>query len=89
MPEDKGIYPKYVVFKHPDFIPFWLEGRAAPPEIGHSVPLELVGDFCFVLKPGSDRHARVAIAAYAQSVMEDKPLLGEELMQIISDGPRR
>ncbi len=89
MLETEGIYPKYVVFKHPDFVPFWMEARAAPPEIGESIPLEVVEDFCFVLKPGSDRHARVAMAAYAQSVMEDKPLLGEELMQIVADGPRK
>jgi len=94
MPEDRGIYPKYVVFKHPEYEPTWIEaqtfsisGPTFPGEQGDK--LDLVEEFIFVLKPGSDRHARVAMAAYAQSVMEDKPLLGEELMQIVADGPRK
>ncbi len=88
---DKGIYPKYVVFKHPPFEPSSVTAGAIEFSVDYSplIPLEQVEEFCFVLKPGTDHHARVAIAAYAQSVMGDSPLLGEELMQIISDGPRK
>jgi len=91
MPEPEGIYPKYVVFKHPFFAPTSIIARAYEELSQGSRREELlrqVQDFVFVLKPGKDRHARVAIAAYAQSVMVDKPLLGEELMQVIADGPR-
>ncbi len=96
MPESKGLYPKYVVFKHPEYEAAAFEAYAV---VGftdrggklayNSRTIDQVEDFYFVLKPGSDRHARVAMAAYAQSVMEDDPLLGEELMQIINDGPRK
>ncbi len=96
MPESKGLYPKYVVFKHPGYVVAAFEGSAIVDFTDRAGdlaftgrPLEQVEDFYFVLKPGSDRHARVAMAAYAQSVMEDDPLLGEELMQIINDGPRK
>jgi len=93
MPEVKGLYPKYLVFRHPeeDF-PVLRASHMhvhGDPPLPHEHSLELVDDFCFVLKPGSDRHARVGVAAYAQSVMEDDPMLGEELMQIITDGPRK
>ena len=89
MPQDEGIYPKYVVFKHPDFVPEQVIAHAYEQAMGIGMNLPIVEEFVFVLKPGTDRHARVAIAAYAQSVMEEKPLLGEELMQIVADGPRR
>ena len=86
--EGKGIYPKYVVFKHPSFVPEQVIAHAYEEVMGIGMNLPRVEEFVFVLKPGTDRHARVALAAYAQSVMVDKPLLGEELMQVIADGPR-
>ncbi len=90
MPQDDGIYPKYVVFKHPDFIPELIEAVAYhphPQEGGFRPPDTLfpIREFVFVLKPGTDKHARVAIAAYAESVRYDKPELSHELRQIISD----
>jgi len=89
MPEDKGIYPKYVVFKHPDFVPAQVIAHAYEEVMGIGMNLPIVEEFVFVLKPGTDRHARLVIRAYAQSVMDEQPLLGEELMQIGADGPRK
>ncbi len=34
MLETEGIYPKYVVFKHPDFVPDLIEAVAYPPYKG-------------------------------------------------------
>ncbi len=89
MPQDEGIYPKYMVFKHPDFIPDLIEAYAYHQYTGAGftppMPLLPIGEFVFVLKPGTDKHARVAIAAYAESVRYDKPILSSELRQIISD----
>jgi hypothetical protein len=39
----------------------------------------------FVLKPDTDPHARVALAAYAESVRLLRPQLASELDQILSD----
>ncbi len=87
---DKGIYPKYVVFKHPDFVPELIEAVAYPERgdrDGFIAPQLImpIKEFVFVLKPRTDPHARVAIAAYAESVRYDKPILSSELRQIISD----
>ena len=87
MLETEGIYPKYVVFKHPDFVPDLIEAVAYPPYKGGFTPPETlfpIQEFVFVLKV-TDHHARVAMAAYAESVRYDKPVLSSELRQIISD----
>lgn len=71
-----GIYPKYVVFKHPG------DDRDIDRE---DIQLEEVDDFCFVLKPIKDKHARIAMAAYAESVKEEKPQLAKDLYEILGD----
>lgn len=87
MPQDKGIYPKYVVFKHPKFDPAVIMASAweFSKEFSPPTRLEGVDDFCFVLKPIKDKHARIAMAAYAESVKEEKPKLAADLMEILSD----
>jgi hypothetical protein len=86
---DKGIYPKYVVFKHPDFemadafvTTRYDEGNETGVEV---YDLEQVKDFTFVLKPLKDRHARLALAVYAESVRSEKPRLAAELKEILDD----
>lgn len=61
----------------------YIEGEAL--SIGFRSPLEEVTDFVFVLKPDSDPHARVALAAYAQSVRYEKPQLYDDLWEILKD----
>lgn len=39
----------------------------------------------FVLKPDTDPHARVALAAYAESIRPHRPNLAIELDQVLSD----
>lgn len=38
-----------------------------------------ITDFFFLLKPKRDHHARVALAAYIESVKEENPKLAEDL----------
>ena len=79
-----GLYAKYRVFKEP------ADADTHPVDItifttsDHSSVLE-VESFVFVLKPDSDHHARVALAAYAQSVIIEKPELYNDLMDVLSD----
>ena len=42
-------------------------------------------DFVFVLKPDSDRHARIALAAYSESCREEFPNLSKDLRAIAND----
>lgn len=99
-PEPDGLYEKYRVFKeptrdsqgnepaeHPVSLdpPLW---RTSIPEDEHFVILEELGEvqsFTFVLKPDNDPHARVAIAAYAWSVKDEKPALFRDLMEVLSE----
>lgn len=53
-------------------------------EIVTEVP-EITDSFLFVLKPESDPHARVALAAYAWSVRNDKPILHADLLDILRE----
>jgi hypothetical protein len=45
---------------------------------------EVTESFVFVLKPDSDHHARVALAAYAESVSLTKPRLGNDLRMVLA-----
>lgn len=45
--------------------------------------LEEVEAFIFPLKPDNDVHARVAIAAYAESVRGEKPQLASDLRDVL------
>lgn len=95
---DQGIYPKYVVFKHPSewemnkrpgIDPeFVARGLWPVPNTNiryEKLDMELVNDFVFVLKPISDKHARIALAAYAESVKEEKPQLSRDIYEVLSD----
>lgn len=57
---------------------------------GEIVPLleeleEITDEFLFVLKPKTDPHAQVALAAYAWSVKREKPLLHVDLLDILRE----
>ena len=94
---ERGIYPKYVVFKHPDFKPDKVEGKAtlrAETQFGADFiyHLELIGDFIFTLRPSRDYHARVALAAYAESVRHWNPLLADDIddaLDLVQSEPPR
>ncbi len=91
--ESDGLYYKYRVFKEPKGNTF------AHPVLPHPVPiratwrageagggeLEEVQEFTFTLKPDADHHARVALAAYAKSVAQEKPRLHDDLMEVLGD----
>ena len=81
----KGIYPKYVVFKHPEFIPEDLVAQAfgAHLDLDSSVDLDLVEDFVFALVPEKDHHARVALAAYAESVRPYQSALADDIDTVL------
>lgn len=92
-PEEDGLYYKYRVFREPDNVPthpvlmtayykinYELGGKEDP--IGYA---EEVTDFIFPLKPDTDHHARVALAAYAASVAEEKPRLSKDLFEVLRD----
>jgi len=67
--------------------PTWLSvmRSAVPttPDFQIIEQLEEVTDFVFVLKPSTDHHARVALAAYAWSCREDSPQLFSDLLDVL------
>lgn len=85
--EVDGLYEKYRVFKEPEaeehpvgVIATWHDGR-----FNYRGPLEEIMDsFVFVLKPDTDHHARVALAAYAESVSREKPKLANDLRLVLA-----
>lgn len=86
-PDPDGLYAKYRVFREPDNV---LEGdhpvgvdAVYRNEKGIEDFMEEVKEFVFVLKPDSDPHAKVALAAYAQSVSREKPLLSLDLWEVL------
>lgn len=78
---EQGLYPKYVVFKHPEAETFWSIAHASIE--GRLIDLEEVEDFTFVLRPSKDYHARVAMAAYAESVRHWNEQLAEDLYEAL------
>jgi len=80
-PDSLGLYAKYVVFKSSDLRdvttqdqdPVW--GDLFTDDLG----ITPIDDFVFVLRPDRDYHARVALAAYIESVWVDFPELAEDL----------
>jgi hypothetical protein len=81
---DRGIYPKYVVFRHPEkdegnAFGYWIQD-----EFSEVDNLELIEDFTFTLRPSKDYHARVALAAYAESVRHWNPQLAEDVENALS-----
>lgn len=77
-----GVYPKYLVFKHPDYIPDEVQCNSW---LGNDwEALELVEDFIFPLKPSTDRHARVALAAYAASCQGENPQLTRDILDALA-----
>lgn len=85
--EPRGLYFKYRVFREPDDVVSHPAEIQATYETDdwRSAVLEEVKEFIFPLKPDTDHHARVALAAYAFSVAIDDPQLAEELLDILSD----
>lgn len=91
---DRGIYPKFLVFEHPDEevqdvrVTYFHKHRLPDSPVvtnlhqHYAPPLD---DFVFVLKPISDKHARVALAAYAESVKEEKPNLSNDIREVLDD----
>lgn len=98
--EEDGLYFKYRVFKEPDDVythptsmmasytsikeGLMPSGYTSIKE-GRTSLAEEVSSFVFVLKPDTDHHARVALAAYAKSVAVEKPRLHSDLMEILTD----
>ncbi len=88
--EHEGIYPKYLVFKHPFFIPTMVDAWAyeeISQGVGHKRQEKLtqVKDFVFVLKPSTDKDAVIALAAYAMAVRDDNPQLSADLRGIVEE----
>lgn len=90
-PEEDGLYFKYRVFKEPDNVythptALLASYNSITEGAGQMAALaEEVRSFVFVLKPDTDHHARVALAAYAKSVAIEKPRLHNDLMEILTD----
>jgi hypothetical protein len=91
--EPDGLYEKYRVFKEPTSVlidevlghPVGMECTYDNPAVaGGRLYAEELHQFFFVLKPDSDYHARVAIAAYAESVERDKPALAQDLRDVLT-----
>lgn len=97
LPESEdGLYYKYRVFKEPEeaeshpvmMTAYYRRDRELenlgenPDPIGYA---KEVTDFIFPLKPDTDHHARVALAAYAISVSEEKPHLARDLFDVLRD----
>lgn len=86
-PDPDGLYDKYRVFREPedtDEHPVGMDAYYTNSQ-GREDRMEEVREFVFVLKPDSDHHARVALAAYAASVQLDKPQLAMDLREVLSD----
>ena len=89
-----GLYPKYIVYRWPkdplDIEPEIRAAYLADVQVGPEGPgevwaeLDQVKGFFFVLKPDSDHHARVALAAYAESVRMDDLQLAEDLDLVLA-----
>ena len=84
-----GLYPKYIVYLWPsdsfddepqlraDYLADVTVGPDGQGEVWFE--MEQPKGFLFVLKPDTDQHARVALAAYAESVRPSNPRLAEDL----------
>ncbi len=88
-----GLYPKYVVYRwpegsfgdEPEIRADYLADVSVGPEGKGEVwfEMEQPKGFLFVLKPDSDQHARVALAAYAESVRPTDPTLASDLEMVL------
>ena len=94
--EPDELHVKYRVFREPMEAkehPAPVEARWADDRVTHGrqgpesytmyYELDEVDSFTFVLKPDTDHHARVALAAYAASVRPFKPRLAEDLLGVL------
>lgn len=91
--DEDGLYYKYRVFREPEDV----EAHPVPMTAYYKRLYELgakedpigyakeVTDFIFPLKPDTDHHARVALAAYATSVSEERPELAKDLFDVLRD----
>ena len=91
--EMDGLYPKYIVYRwptdsfddDPQIRASYLADVTVGPEGQGEVWLEMEQPrgFLFVLKPDTDQHARVALAAYAESVRPSDPRLASDLEVVL------
>lgn len=94
--EDDGVYIKYRVFREPEgegiehpvevdaqYLYKKYDEGTGVTEMWHQ-ELEEVTEFVFPLKPDTDHHARVALAAYAASVRVEKPSLASDLEDLLA-----
>ena len=89
-----GLYPKYIVYRwpeqaaseEPDIQASYLADFTVGPDGMGEVWLEMEqpSGFLFVLKPDTDQHARVALAAYTESVRPSDPQLAADLDLVLS-----
>jgi len=88
MPDKDQLYPKYLVFHHPQALYDFTEAKTivvgGDAEEEETFLVEVDG-FFFVLKPDTDKHARVALAAYAESVADEFPGLAKDLRGYLLD----
>lgn len=89
-----GLYPKYLVYRWPSvegepnvMATYMADDISLGPDGVGEVWLEMdqVDEFYFVLKPSTDQHARVALAAYAESVRPTDPRLAADLDAVLSE----
>lgn len=83
---DDGLYEKYIVFKVAD-----LTGEDGMTLHTKDLGVEPIDGFVFVLRVDQDYHARVALAAYAESVYMYNPELAEDLrdaLRLMDPAPR-
>lgn len=101
MPDRDMLYEKYRVFHNPDPNDYasvigssgvkiraeFFAGNDTEKMHGGEIwlPLEEVEGFAFVLKPETDHHARVALAAYMASCANEFPQLSDDLKDILND----
>ena len=86
-----GLYTKYRVFREPDVET--QEGHPVEviaycfvngPDEGTSIE-EVDDGMLFVLRPANDRHAQVALAAYAESCRDEMPQLSADVLDMLGD----
>ena len=86
---EERLHIKYRVFREPETV--FEEAHPVPmiplyvSKMGSMLQAEEVDDFVFVLRPGTDRHAVVALMAYAASVKGENPGLAGDLFGVLAE----
>ena len=88
-----GMYTKYRVFREPDIetseghpVEIVAYYYLSPPvgNMGENL-IEVDDGMLFVLRPVNDKHAQVALAAYAESCLQDMPKLSQDITDMLGD----